>query len=377
METHLARLSPSSGDLNQRRVTYLSGRMIFWGQTLKKDGLSDIAASATRIGMLLKELLEEDYTESIWADISEERRRLRGLMSFSRAISALGRIVEDLDDEILKPRRLLASSARVASRYAARSKWEVEVMVRNKRTRKVDTKLTTVSADSEETAKAIAGAKYRSQGNLHDVGFARPKKASDSLFEVIGAAARHIWGRSGWSVYNMRDTYAITLQGAPEYRGANFTDIDHLLKIANEGDVEDFLHALKAGLRRWGRAHSEEIDSGDYQPKKVGISFMDDSNQRQAWAIDLGSAFKKLGIRQAATTIEIGKKTGIEYDARKKQFTAEMSMLRGGFPATLVNPSTGGKMTFRNPEATRDREYEVQYWTLYGPQAHTLRVYND
>ena len=56
--------------------------------------------------------------------------------------------------------------------------YEVQVMVRNKRTRKINTKIVTVRANSEDDAKVRVRAKYMSRGNLYDIGFARKKEAS-------------------------------------------------------------------------------------------------------------------------------------------------------------------------------------------------------
>lgn len=56
--------------------------------------------------------------------------------------------------------------------------YEVQVMVRNKRTRKINKKLVTVTAESEEAAKAKARHKYLSRGTLYDIGFARKKVSS-------------------------------------------------------------------------------------------------------------------------------------------------------------------------------------------------------
>lgn len=63
--------------------------------------------------------------------------------------------------------------------------YEVQVMVRNKRTRKVNTKIVTVRADTEDDAKVRVRAKYMSRGNLYDIGFARKKEATLSLRTIL------------------------------------------------------------------------------------------------------------------------------------------------------------------------------------------------
>ena len=62
---------------------------------------------------------------------------------------------------------------------AAMPQWEVEVMVKNKKTKKVKLKIVKVKANDEKEALAKAAAPYRAKGTLHDTGFAR--KASTPL----------------------------------------------------------------------------------------------------------------------------------------------------------------------------------------------------
>ena len=59
--------------------------------------------------------------------------------------------------------------------------YEVQVMVRNERTRKVKEKLVTVRAESEDDAKSRVRSKYMDRGNLYDIGFARKKDAMRNI----------------------------------------------------------------------------------------------------------------------------------------------------------------------------------------------------
>jgi hypothetical protein len=113
---------PSHADL--RRLAKSIGG---WGKTITRDGNQEVGRLAVSLSTHIERLRELEDTggdkktyDDVLKHILGDRKELKSALKPLLALRALARMLEDLDDMVLKPTGHRASAVRISARYANR-----------------------------------------------------------------------------------------------------------------------------------------------------------------------------------------------------------------------------------------------------------------
>ena len=103
-------------DLDARRLKYFQHSIKFWGESLKRAGYGDLAAQAAQLVRAISQLEGSVDPTALVQEIESLVDSIREGMGVRSALNALDRVVEDVNDEIIRPFRRRAA-IRAASRF--------------------------------------------------------------------------------------------------------------------------------------------------------------------------------------------------------------------------------------------------------------------
>lgn len=126
------------------------------------------------------------------------------------------------------------------------------------------------------------------------------------MLALIESTANHFLGRD-WRGENRKDTFAITVRDGevwPEpWRGSYFNTIPNLIKSKGkgmDGQFKAFLVRLDKELRKFTKANRKPsvwgggaTDRNWTGPNKIGLVWNNSQGEREAWSIDISSAYEE------------------------------------------------------------------------------------